>query len=106
MTRFKQIIRFTGQHLELLIWVAAIAGLFFSTTENHHYTLCPLNNLGFDYCPGCGLGRSVTLALHGRIAESLQMHPFGLIAIIVIFHRIFILSFPFSKYYQPKTQKS
>lgn len=104
--KFKQIIQFTGQHLELLIWVAAVVGLFFSSADNHHYTLCPLDNLGFSYCPGCGLGRSVSLALHGRLTDSLQMHPFGLIAVIVILHRIFILSNSFIKFNHLKTQKS
>lgn len=105
MRGIKQIIRFIYQNLELLIWVAAIIALFFSSAENHHYTLCPLDNLGFSYCPGCGLGRSVTLALHGKIIESLQMHPFGFLAIIVIFHRIIILSLSFIKFNQLKTQK-
>ncbi|MBE0639159.1 MAG: DUF2752 domain-containing protein [Bacteroidales bacterium] len=103
--RVKQILRFTCQHLELLIWLAAVVILYSSSPENHHYTLCPLDNLGFSYCPGCGLGRSVTLALHGHIAQSLQMHPFGLIAIIVIFHRIAILSYSSIKFNHPKTQK-
>jgi len=32
-----------------------------------HLTLCPLALAGFHWCPGCGVGRSMILALHGQV---------------------------------------
>ncbi|MCF8365499.1 MAG: DUF2752 domain-containing protein [Bacteroidales bacterium] len=82
---------FIYQHLELIIWVVIIILLFLPLPAEQHFTLCPLKNMGFDYCPGCGLGRSCNMAMHGKIIESLTMHPFGIFAIIVILFRIYSL---------------
>ncbi len=57
----------------------------------NHFSLCPLQNMGIEYCPGCGLGRSCNMALSGKIIDSLIMHPFGIFAIIVILFRIISL---------------
>lgn len=105
MKIFRHISMVIYKNMELIFWLAALLILFFSPTEIQHYTLCPLKNLGFSHCPGCGLGRSITLAMHGRVAESLSMHPFGVIAMIVIVNRIFLLSRLTAKNYLPKTQK-
>ncbi|WP_332911961.1 DUF2752 domain-containing protein [Algoriphagus boritolerans] len=39
-----------------------------------HLSLCPLNQLGFEWCPGCGLGRSMNLLAHGDFQASWSMH--------------------------------
>jgi hypothetical protein len=83
--------RFFTSNFELIFWITALVYLFFIDPHQQHFTLCPLSNLGFDYCPGCGLGRSCTLALHGSFIQSLQMHPLGIFALLVISHRIFTL---------------
>jgi hypothetical protein len=51
-----------------------------------------LANLGFNWCPGCGLGRSLSHLLHGELRQSIQMHWFGIPALLVLLYRIFILS--------------
>lgn len=106
MKSFRQVAVIFYQNLELLTWVGAMVVLMFSSAENHHYTLCPLDNLGVSSCPGCGLGRSVSFALHGDLAASIQMHPFGLLAVIVIFYRIITLIFNFFQFNHFKTLKS
>lgn len=87
----KSVARFLYSRSELLFWSGALVALAFSSPEGHHYTLCPLSNLGFQYCPGCGLGRSVSCALHGNITGSIEWHPLGIFAIGVILHRIVTL---------------
>jgi len=82
---------FLYSQFELFFWVGAIAALAFSSPEGQHYTLCPLNNFGLDYCPGCGLGRSISCAFHGNITGSFEWHPLGFFAIGVIVHRIITL---------------
>jgi len=85
------------QNLELITWIAILIILFLPMPAETHFTLCPLQNAGFEHCPGCGLGRSANMALRGDIINSLQMHPLGIFAIIVIVFRIFALINDFYK---------
>ncbi|MCZ4224077.1 DUF2752 domain-containing protein [Pedobacter rhodius] len=78
--------------LELFFWVTALVLLANTNTHAHHFTLCPLANLGFaDWCPGCGLGRSISHILHGEFAESFSEHWLGFPALLIIVHRIVTL---------------
>jgi len=90
-TKVKHIAGVIYPHLELMAWVAIMLVLMLPMPAQQHFTLCPFQNLGLDYCPGCGLGRSCNMALHGKIIDSLMMHPFGIFAIIVILFRIYSL---------------
>jgi hypothetical protein len=76
---------------EGLVWIAALAALALSTPETSHITLCPFAKLGFDFCPGCGLGRSISFAFHGEFEASLHTHPLGLFAIFILTLRIITL---------------
>lgn len=79
--------------LEAIVWVAGLAFLAFSDPHSaSHYTICPLANAGFDFCPGCGLGESITLLFHGMPGASFKAHPLGLFAVIVLLHRIYSLT--------------
>jgi uncharacterized membrane protein len=89
-------------HLELLLWLLIVVLLLLPMPIETHFTLCPFSNLGWHYCPGCGVGRACHLALQGNLGASLAMHPLGIFALIVIFFRIFSL-IKFS-IYQSKTQ--
>lgn len=77
---------------EALIWVTALLILAFAGTGPGHFTLCPLKNAGFTFCPGCGLGSSVSFLLHGEFTASLQSHPLGFFAVIVLSFRIINLT--------------
>lgn len=80
---------------ELFFWIAALLLLGTADLHNHevgpHFTLCPLANLGFNWCPGCGIGRAIGLLLQGDLKASLEEHWFGIPAVLVITHRIVIL---------------
>ena len=78
--------------LELVFWIIALVLLATANPHEHHFSLCPLANLGVDWCPGCGLGRSISALFHGEIRESLNFHWFGLPALMVIFYRIVTLT--------------
>jgi len=73
---------------ELFIWIVALILLAFLNPDSKLVSLCPLKFLGFHYCPGCGLGRSIALLFRGRFAESFAMHPLGFFAISMIGYRI------------------
>lgn len=81
--------------LELIFWLTALTLLATADPAGHlhgdHFTLCPLANLGLDWCPGCGLGRSVIQLFHGHVKESIQLHWFGIPAVLIIGYRTGIL---------------
>jgi hypothetical protein len=75
--------------IELIFWLTALISLWFFDPYGNHYSLCPLSNLGIDWCPGCGLGRSMALLMKGHFIASWEMHPLGGFALVVIIFRIF-----------------
>jgi hypothetical protein len=81
-----------GLPLEAMIWFCGLLALALYTPADRHFTICPLNHLGFDFCPGCGLGRSIAHLFHGEVANSLKTHPLGIFAVIVLSFRIIQLS--------------
>lgn len=78
--------------IELAFWLIALVLLATANPHEHHFTLCPLANLGFDWCPGCGLGRSITALFHGDVKASFGHHWFGIPALLLIGHRIYQLT--------------
>jgi len=80
-------------NLELIFWIAALVILFVIEPSQVHFTLCPISNLGFDFCPGCGLGHSIHYALRLNFQDSFMSHPLGIFAILIIIYRIFKLIF-------------
>lgn len=90
--RILNITKFTTQNLELLMWIGALVSLIFvNPYQTDHFTLCIFNQMGIDFCPGCGIGRSITMIYHGNFADSFRMHPLGIFALVVIFYRILTL---------------
>ncbi len=57
-----------------------------------HYSLCPLNAVGINFCPGCGLGHSISWLFHGNLTASFNSHPLGIFAVIVLISRIIKLT--------------
>lgn len=78
-------------NIELIFWLGALIWLFFDNPQENHFTLCPIKNLGFSFCPGCGIGHSISFLLHGNLKQSFDSHPLGIIALIVIIQRIITL---------------
>jgi hypothetical protein len=84
---------------EALIWIVGLLFLaFINTPANVHFTICPLINLGLDFCPGCGLGSSISYLFRGDFINSFNSHPLGLFALIVLLTRIIhLLKFNWSR---------
>jgi len=72
-----------------MFWCLALMALWWMDPHGNHFSLCPLHHLGMEWCPGCGLGRSMSLLMKGEIAASWNRHPLGGFALAVILHRIF-----------------
>jgi len=85
--------------IEGFIWVAAL--FYFAFLVNPletHFTICPLSNAGFEHCPGCGLGNSISFIFNGNFSESFNTHILGIPALLIIFHRIYsIIKFNLTK---------
>ena len=76
-------------NLELIFWVAGLSCLAFTNpTAQAHFSLCPLKALGFKWCPGCGLGHSISFLFRGMIAQSVKAHWLGIPALVLILNRI------------------
>ena len=77
---------------EALIWISGLIILaFIKADSSTHFTICPFKNLGIDFCPGCGLGKSIHYLMNLRIQESLNAHPLGIFSFAVLVRRIYEL---------------
>ncbi|AKP52201.1 DUF2752 domain-containing protein [Cyclobacterium amurskyense] len=78
--------------LELMVWLLALIGLYaFGGASAHTFSLCPLDNFGLTWCPGCGIGRSMHYFMMGDFSNSLTYHPLGWFGVSVILFRIYEL---------------
>lgn len=83
----KKAVLFVWERKEAFIWITALMFLAFSHPGPAHYTLCPLKNLGFHFCPGCGLGTSITYFFHMDLKASIEAHPLGIPAVMLLITR-------------------
>ena len=80
-------------YLEALIWIGGLLYLaMINPGAGGHFNLCILRILGFEYCPGCGLGRAVSYMLHGDFLLSWQTHPLGGVAVVILIGRVFSIA--------------
>jgi hypothetical protein len=73
---------------ETIIWGIALVLLFLMDTTAASFSFCIPSLLGFQYCPGCGIGHAIHHALHLRFAQSFQEHWLGLPATMGILYLI------------------
>ncbi|MFZ4548791.1 MAG: DUF2752 domain-containing protein [Bacteroidales bacterium] len=98
-SKIKITVIFMVHNLEAFIWIAVLLYFAISPLPNsNHFTICPLSLAGFQHCPGCGLGRSIMMLLHGHISESTTMHPLGLFAIALLIGRVFVIFSNYSRF--------
>ena len=77
---------------EAFIWVLGLIVLgAINPYGVEHFSICPVKNLGFNYCPGCGLGHSVSYLFHGNIQQSIHTHLLGIPAVLILSSRIFTI---------------
>jgi hypothetical protein len=65
--------------LEAIVWLTGLMGLAVAGPYlDGHVTVCIPTLMGFDFCPGCGLGMSVSYLFRGDLAASWAAHPLGI----------------------------
>jgi hypothetical protein len=75
--------------LEASVWLSGLVYLLLiHSTGETHFTICPLANLGIEFCPGCGLGNSISYIFKGDFIASIHSHPLGILALIILTIRI------------------
>lgn len=79
------------KYFELIFWIASLTLLATMRPGSNHFSLCFFKWLGFHFCPGCGLGNSISYLFNGDLSASFSAHPLGLFAIIVILFRVYKL---------------
>jgi hypothetical protein len=90
--KFLNIVEIGNKNLEAIMWsIALLYLMFINPYELNHFSFCLFSLVGIDFCPGCGIGRSISMIYHGDILGSLKMHPLGIFALGVIFYRIITL---------------
>jgi hypothetical protein len=84
--------RFSSKYFELLFWIAALVSLAVTDPVGPaHFSLCPLKTIGITWCPGCGLGHSISWLFRGDIRNSFHAHWLGIPALCIILYRIYTL---------------
>lgn len=74
---------------EAAVWIFGLLFLILIHSPGEaHFTICPLANLGIEFCPGCGLGNSISYLFIGDFVSSFKTHPLGIFALIIITIRI------------------
>lgn len=92
MSYLKYIKKLLKENTELLFWITGLILLFFMNTAGPEQSLCFFRFIGFEKCPGCGLGHAIKEALHFHLTQSFDAHFMGIPAILIILHRIVHLS--------------
>ena len=86
----KRVLYFFRQYFEAIAWSCGLILLaFMNPAARGEESLCLFHQLGIPFCPGCGLGHSISWFFHGNIAASLAAHPLGIVAVFILLHRIY-----------------
>lgn len=71
--------------LEAVFWIVGLAAMATMNPEaTHLFSLCPLDAIGVSFCPGCGLGHAIAYLARGHLVESVQAHPLGIPAVLIL----------------------
>jgi len=83
--------------MELFLWIGLLLAPILIDPSKSHSSLCLFHNLGIDFCPGCGLGRSLAYFYRGDLAHSFLANPLGIILFGILIFRIISLTIKLTK---------
>jgi len=74
---------------EAAMWTAGLVVLACTDPNAESlFGLCVFKALGFEFCPGCGLGHAVAHLFRGEWAASFAAYPLGPFAVVVLTGRV------------------
>jgi len=78
--------------IESILWLSAFLYLaVINPYEPRHLSFCLFSLAGIENCPGCGLGKAISMIFHGDFIGSFKSHPLGIPALLLITRRIYQL---------------
>lgn len=83
--------QFLRARFEAAAWITGITLMAVMPPTDEHASLCPFKACGLGFCPGCGLGHSISWLFRGEFVHSFQAHPLGILAIAVLLWRIIVI---------------
>lgn len=88
----KTLKKYFAQYFELFAWTTGLLLLaFMNPAAEEHFSFCIFKWMGISFCPGCGLGHSISWLFHGELVRSFNEHPLGIFAVIILLQRIYTL---------------
>ena len=75
--------RWLGKYCTVAAWLG-LALAIITPPHGASFSVCWFKNCTGLPCPGCGLTRSFSCALHGMFLESLHFHPMGLLILLLL----------------------
>lgn len=76
------------RYFEPVAWTTALILLFFMNPSTVSGSFCIFKLVGFDACPGCGIGHAIHHALHLDFQQSFREHILGIPATIAILYNV------------------
>jgi len=83
--------QFFRARFEAFVWMAGLLLMALMSPTNGHASLCPIKATGLGFCPGCGLGHSISWLFRGGFEQSLHAHPLGMAAVVILIWRIVVI---------------
>jgi len=75
-------------HLEWIVFAGGLCALAFMDPSDNSVSLCLIEQAGIPYCPGEGLGHSISHTFRGNWGMALEAHFMGPIAVVILSLRI------------------
>lgn len=80
--------KFIHKHLEWIVFSAGLILLGLMNPEISGTSFCLFDLLGFNFCPGDGLGHSIAYTFRGDFSSAFKAHFAGPVAVIILMLRI------------------
>src|SRR5690554_4348265 len=76
------------QHIEWIAFTLGILALAFMDPETSGTSFCLFNFMGIEFCPGDGLGHSISYTFRADLESAFKAHLFGPFALLILIFRI------------------
>lgn len=83
--------RFIHKHIEWFVFTTGLVLLALMSPQNTGTSFCFFDLAGIEFCPGEGLGHSISHTFRGDIASAFSAHFAGPFAVIILIGRILYL---------------
>jgi hypothetical protein len=87
----RRMLQYIRARAEAFIWISGLTLMAEMPPTDEHASLCPLKAAGFSFCPGCGLGHSVSWLFRGEFLHSFHTHPLGMAAVAILLWRVIVI---------------